>query len=278
MGSVVVTGLGVVSPIGNDVSHFEEALFKGQTGANRIKHFDPGELPTKIAMEVKNFNPEFHDIKISYALDAAMQAMEESFGSDLSSVPNEARLSIGIGLELFSVKDLIALKNKTASKKELNSLTFLNTPSDICSHLISQKYNFHQSPLIHISACAASSDAIGSGYLQIKRNKAKVILAGGTDSMINPMGVAGFCRIDAMSKKNDRPSEASRPFDRDRDGFVLGEGAAFLVLEDEEHAKNRGVKILARISGYGNSLDAYSISSPQPDGEGAISSMSRALG
>jgi 3-oxoacyl-(acyl-carrier-protein) synthase len=277
MNNAVVTGLGVVSPIGSDLKTFEDNLYLGASGAKTIDRFPPAALPTKIGMQVPDFKSDFRDVKISYALDAAHQAMNDSFGDDINSIPNESRLSIGIGLELFSVEDLIALKNETISEEEKNSLTFLNTPSDLCCHLISKKYHLNLSPLIHISACAAGSDAIGSGLLQIRRKKSKVVLAGGTDSMINPMGLAGFCRIGAMTKKNETPLLASRPFDRDRDGFVLGEGAAFIVLEDEEHAIKRGAHIYAKISGQGNSLDAYSISDPHPEGKGAVRCMSRAL-
>lgn len=277
MSSVVITGMGIVSPIGNNILDFENSMLKAISGASEIDRFNPCELPTRIGMQVKNFRADYRDVKISYALEAASQAMREAFGDEIQALPKDTKLSIGIGLELFSMSDLVNLYNKKASASDLKSMTFLNTPSDICCHLISKKYGFTASPLIHISACAAGSDAIGSAYLQIKRKKAKVILAGGTDSMINQMGIAGFCRIGAMTKKNESPLEASRPFDKDRDGFVIGEGAGFLVLEDEEYAKARGAKILGKISGYGNSLDAYSISDPHPMGIGAVSCMKRAL-
>lgn len=277
MSNVVITGMGIMSPIGNNIMDFKNSLYKGLSGADKINRFDPGELPTKIGMQVKDFKSDFRDIKIAFALEAAKQAMVQAFGSDLKNIPLESRLSIGIGLELFSIPDLIKLKNETLTQKEKQSMTFLNTPSDICCHLISKEYGFSKSPLIHISACAAGSDAIGSAYQQIKRKKSKVVLAGGTDSMINPMGLAGFCRIGAMTKKNETPLQASRPFDSARDGFVLGEGAAFLVLEDEEYAKARGANILGLIAGYGNSLDAHSISDPHPEGKGAIACMKRAL-
>lgn len=277
MSRVVVTGMGIVSPIGNSIGDFENSIFNGISGAGLINRFNPCELPTRIGMQVKSFNADFRDVKISYALDAASQAMNQAFGNDVKDLPENTRLSIGIGLELFSMNDLVNLYNKNTNAHDLKSMTFLNTPSDICCHLISRKYGFSASPLIHISACAAGSDAIGSAYLQIKRKKSKVMLAGGTDSMINQMGIAGFCRIGAMTKKNETPLQASRPFDKDRDGFVIGEGAGFLVLEDEEYAKARGAKILGRISGYGNSLDAYSISDPHPMGHGAVSCMQRAL-
>lgn len=277
MSRVVVTGMGIVSPIGNTVLDFEKSMLEARSGAGLIDRFNPCELPTKIGMQVKNFNADYRDVKISFALEAASQAVNQAFQGSEIHFPLDSRLSIGIGLELFSMTDLINLYNKNVSAEELKSMTFLNTPSDICCHLISKKYGLTASPMIHISACAAGSDAIGSAYLQIKRRKSKVVLAGGTDSMINQMGIAGFCRIGAMTKKNETPLLASRPFDKDRDGFVIGEGAGFLVLEDEEYAISRGAKILGVISGYGNSLDAYSISDPHPNGEGAVLCMKRAL-
>lgn len=269
--------MGVISPIGNTIEEYKTSLFANISGADLIDRFPPCSLPTRVGMQVKNFEAEFRDIKISFALEAAKQAMTQAYGDSIKDIPQDARLSVGIGLELFSMEDLIKVKNGNETAQEAQSLTFLNTPSDICCHLISKEYGLKKSPLIHISACAASSDAIGSAFLQIKRGHSKMVLAGGTDSMINPMGLAGFCRIGAMTKKNETPKQASSPFDLNRDGFVLGEGAAFLVLEEEEYAKARGAKILGRICGYGNSLDAHSISDPHPQGRGAQDCMRRAL-
>jgi 3-oxoacyl-[acyl-carrier-protein] synthase II len=277
---VVVTGMGAITPIGNSVSDFENAMFEMKSGASRITRFDPAELPTRIASEVKGVKSEFRDVKITYAILAAREAMKNA-GLDNPDQPLEnSVLTMGIGLELFSMSDLIDLKNNgydNLPEEKVNSLTFLNTPSDICAHLISTEFQLTSSPLLHISACAAGTDALGSGFLKIQSGEVDVALAGGTDSMINPMGVAGFCRIGAMTEKNDSPDIASAPFDNGRDGFVLGEGAAFLVLEEESHAVKRGVEPLAVISGYGNSLDAYSISDPHPEGAGAQKSMRRAL-
>lgn len=275
---VVITGIGAVSPIGNNVKEFSQNLFAMRSGAGRIQRFDPAELPTKIACEVKNLDGDFRDVKITFALVAAREALRHAFGQ--LAIPEHAKslLSMGIGLELFAVDDLISLHNKGYENVEgASSLTFLNTPSDICAHLICQEAKINHSPLLHISACAAGTDAIGTAFLKVRAGHVQVALAGGTDSMINPMGLAGFCRIGAMTQKNDTPDIASRPFDKDRDGFVLGEGSGFLVLEEEEFAKKRGAKILATLEGYGNSLDAYSISDPHPEGAGAIKSMSRAL-
>jgi len=275
---VVVTGIGVVTPIGNNSDEFCQGLFSMKSGAGPIKRFDPAELPTRIACEVKGVEGEFRDVKITFALKAAREAVKQAFPNGKVPANSDSILSMGIGLELFSVDDLITLHNQGYDNvADANSLTFLNTPSDICAHLICQEAGINHSPLLHISACAAGTDAIGTAYLKIKSGKTKVALAGGTDSMINPMGIAGFCRITAMTTKNDTPQTASMPFDEERDGFVIGEGAGFLVLENETHAKQRGAQILGFIAGYGNSLDAYSISDPHPEGAGALKSMGRAL-
>jgi 3-oxoacyl-[acyl-carrier-protein] synthase II len=156
-------------------------------------------------------------------------------------------------------------------------LTFLQTPSDLCLHLISREHGLGRAPLLHVSACAASTDAIGLAFRMIASGSREWMLAGGADSMINPMGVAGFCKLQAMTTRNDEPKRASRPFDRDRDGFLLGEGAGVLVLEPLDQALARGARIYAEIRGYGNSFDAHGISDPHPQAEGAVLAMRRAL-
>jgi 3-oxoacyl-[acyl-carrier-protein] synthase II len=156
-------------------------------------------------------------------------------------------------------------------------LFFMQTPSDVCVHLISREYGLGRAPLVHVSACAAGTDAIGAAFRMIASGRRRFALAGGTDSMINPLGVAGFCSLNAMSLRNDEPEAASRPFDRTRDGFVMGEGAAVLVLEPRDAALSRGARIHAEIAGYGNSFDAHGISEPHPEGRGAFQAMSRAL-
>lgn len=276
---VVVTGLGAITPIGNSIPEFTTALFAGKTGANALTRFEPAELNTRFAAEVKNIEHEYKDVKLTYALMAAAEAMRDAFGEAVDLNTLRSQLSIGIGLELFSLPDLIESRSSDfrppAGRKA--AMTFLNTPSDICAHMISRQYGLNVPPMIHISACAASTDAIGKAYEAINTGRIDVALAGGADSMINPMGLGGFSRIGALSTRNDDPATASRPFDKSRDGFLLGEGAGFLVLESVEHAQARGANILAEISGYGNSLDAYSVSDPHPEGEGALRAMQAAL-
>ena len=170
MRKVVVTGFGVVTPVGNNSNQFAEAMFAMKSGAGQITRFDASLLPTTIAAEVKNFSSDFRDVKISYALAASMEAMEMAgLPGDLLSLSCRAGLSVGIGLELFDMDDLVAVKSQAHKLGvEQQELTFLNTPSDICTHLISSRHQFNQKPSIHITACAAGSDAIGHGLLEIQ--------------------------------------------------------------------------------------------------------------
>ena len=271
---VAITGMGVVTPIGNSVGAFRESLFAGVSGAGPITIFDPASLPTRIAAEVAWDGPVLRDRKITFALEAARQAL------DASGRPRgDGALSLGIGLELFSMDDLAGSRRPgfalPASRRD--RLGFLQTPSDLCVQLISKRHELSRPPLTHVSACAAGTDAIGAAFRRVADGRADWMLAGGTDSMVNPLGVAGFCRIGATTTANDEPRKASRPFDRRRDGFLLGEGAAILVLEPLDAARARGAEVLAEMAGYGCSFDAHGISEPHPGGRGAVQAMRRAL-
>ena len=272
---VVVTGLGVITPLGNDLETLTSALLSGKSAAGPITHFDPAQLPTRIAAQVDASGLAVHpDRKWSFALAASQQAIEDAFGSQL---PAHGGLSLGIGLDLFSMADLIQYLKHHGIPPECDRQTFLQTPSEMCIHEICRQFGLTHPPQTHISACAASSDAIGHAFQTIRRGQCEWMLAGGTDSMINPMGVAGFCKIRATTCRNQEPQTASRPFDRQRDGFLLGEGAALLVLEERERAVARGARLYGEMLGYGNSFDAHGISEPHPQGEGALLAMQRAL-
>jgi 3-oxoacyl-[acyl-carrier-protein] synthase II len=266
--------MGVVSPIGNSVGDFRKNLLAGVSGVRKISLFDPAELPTRIAAEVTWEGPVLRDRKITFGLEAARQAIEEAGRPE-----GRGGVSLGIGLELFSMDDLAASRRPgfvpPASRRD--RLSFLQTPSDLCVHLISRRYELTSPPLTHVSACAAGADAIGAAFRSVAGGRCDWMLAGGTDSMINPLGVGGFCRIGATSTSNDAPERASRPFDRGRDGFVLGEGAGILLLESLDGARARGAPVHAEILGYGNSFDAHGISEPHPEGRGAWQAMMRAL-
>ena len=271
---VVITGLGVVSPIGVTVDAFRDGLLAGVSGVGPITHFDATGLPTRIAAEVRGLPGGGRDRKIDFALEAARQAMVEA-----GRPRGAGGVSLGVGLELFSLDDVAAAR---ASDHPLpgtlaERLAFLQSPSDLCVHAIAQRHDLRTPPLVHVSACAAGTDALGAAFRLIASGRRDWMLAGGTDSMINPLGVAGFCRLGATSTANARGPAASRPFARSRDGFVLGEGAAVLVLEPLDGARARGAHIRAEVAGYGNSFDAHGISEPHPEGRGAWQAMARAL-
>jgi 3-oxoacyl-[acyl-carrier-protein] synthase II len=220
------------------------------------------------------------DRKIAFALAAARAAVADAqaHGAPLARYDADCcGLSLGVGLELFSMADMVDLLGGREPPAEVHPLEYLQTPSDVCLHAICYEHGLSTPPMMHISACAAATDAIGTAFRAIREGRRSWMLAGGTDSMINPMGVAGFCKIQAMTTRNADPSHASRPFDRDRDGFLLGEGAGVLVLESLEAASRRGAAIHGEILGYGNSFDAHGISEPHPQGEGALLAMQRAL-
>lgn len=272
---VVVTGIGVVSPIGLGYPDFRAALIDGASGVGPVTLFDPCELPTRFAAEVplRPEDLEFRDRKIAFALLAAEEAVR-----DAGSPEGEgAGAALGLGLELFSLSDLAAGIERPLPDTAEDRLQLLQTPSDLCLHLLGNRYGLTAPPITSISACAAGADAIGTAFRMVASGHRRRMLAGGSDSMVNPMGLGGFCRIQALSTRNDDPAGASRPFDRGRDGFVLGEGAAVLVLERLEDALTRGARVRAEIVGYGSSLDAGHISRPHPEGRGALQSMRRAL-
>ncbi len=274
---VVITGMGVVSPIGNSVAEFSQNLLAGVSGVGRITLFDASALPTSIAAEVKWSGPILRDRKITFARKAAAQAWRAATAT--GPLAGDGRLSIGMGLELFSLEDVARAREPGFALPESSRerLLFLQTPSDLSAYAISDEYGMQRPPIIHVSACAAGTDAIGAAFRQIASGRCTWMLAGGADSMINPLGLGGFCKLNALSTRNDEPARASRPFDRGRDGFVLGEGAGMMVLESLDSARQRGAEIFAEIIGYGNSFDAHGISEPHPEARGAIAAMRRAL-
>ncbi len=283
MNRVVATGMGVVSPLGNDVRTFRDRLLEGRSGVGPLTLFSPEALPSRIAGQCRIENPMFKDRKASFACMAAQSAVEDADrrGKKISDshAPSRRGLSIGIGLELFDMEDMVAFSNAggTIPGGEKNRIDFLQTPSDLCVEALTRRFDLRLPAGVHISACAAGNDAIGHAFMRIRRGEASMMVAGGSDSMINPMGLGGFCKLDALSTRNETPRRASRPFDADRDGFVLGEGAGMLILENLEHARRRGARIYAEIAGYGNSFDAWSVSEPHPRGRGAFQAMSRAI-
>ncbi|MGE0322920.1 MAG: beta-ketoacyl synthase [Polyangiaceae bacterium] len=280
---VVVTGMGVVSPLGNQVNEFTAALLAGRSGIAEITLFDASHLPTHIAGESQlPSDAPLGDRKIAFALEAARQALEDSGrdeGRAKRGIDADAGISLGVGLELFNMPDLV--RSNTPGFRLPGELTqrlgFMQTPSDVCVHAIAARHGLGAPPEIHVSACAAGTDALGHALRLIASGRRRWVLAGGTDSMLNPLGVAGFCALGATSTRNAEPTRASRPFDARRDGFVMGEGAGMLVLERLSDARARGARIYAELAGFGSSFDAFKIADPHPEGRGAWQAMARAL-
>jgi 3-oxoacyl-[acyl-carrier-protein] synthase II len=275
---VVITGVGAVTPLGDDAPSLVAGLLAGRSGVGPITRFDAEGFSTRIAAQAPWSGGEgLRDCKIAFALEAARQAIEQASASG-ERPRGTGTLSLGIGLELFSMPDMAALHAGAELPGTLaERLTFLQTPSDLAVHLIAARYELRGPPRTHVSACAAGADAVGAAFRLVAQGRTRWALAGGADSMINPLGVAGFCKLRAMSRRNDDPAAASRPFDRGRDGFVLGEGAGLLVLERLEDARARGAVILAEVGGYANTFDAHGISEPHPEGEGAYRAMAGAV-
>lgn len=275
---VAITGIGVVSPLGNDLDTFQRRLLEGRPAVGPITLFDPATLPTRFAAEVRWEGPVLRDRKITFALDAARQALEQA-AVDGRGPPGTGGVSLGIGLELFAPEDMVRARAAgfALPPGRAERLTYLQTPSDLVVHLVARRFGLAAPPHTHVSACAAATDAIGTAFRQVASGRRDFALAGGTDSMIHPLGLGGFCKLGALSTRGAEPARASRPFDRDREGFVLGEGAAVLVLEPLDGARARGAAVLGEVLGYGASFDAHGISEPHPDGRGARQAMERAL-
>ena len=284
---VVVTGLGIVSPLGNDIATFWENLVAGKCGVGKIAAFDPARFDTQIAAEVKDFNPlpAFPSPKEvrradrfgQFGVYAGWQALKDS-GLDLDKVDLDevgAFFGSGIGgLRTVSDQHTILLER---GPDRLSPFMIPMLILNMASGLFSIYYRLRGPNFATCSACATSSHAIGEAWRTIKMGDAQIIFAGGAEATIIPIGIGGFCAMKAMSTRNDDPQHASRPFDKERDGFVMGEGAGALVLEELEHAKKRGAKIYCEIVGYGNTADASHVTAPAPEGEGAARCMKMAL-
>jgi len=284
---VVVTGLGALTPLGNTVSDSWKGLIAGVSGADFIQSFDASKFKTRFACELKGFDPtDYFDKKEARKLDrftqTALAAADEAVkhaGLEQSGI-NSDRVGVihssGIG-GLKSLCDELKIFYTGDGTPRFNPFFVPKMIIDIAAGQIAMRYNFRGPNFAVVSACASSTNAIIEGYNYIRMNKSDIILAGGSESVINEAGVGGFNAMKALSERNDSPSTASRPFDLDRDGFVIGEGAGCLVLEDLDHALARGVPILAEVAGGGASADAHHITAPHPEGRGAYLVMQRAL-
>jgi len=285
---VVVTGIGVVTPIGNTVEEFWNAMLEGKSGADYITRFDTTHFETKFACEVKNFDPLLYlnrkevqrmDLFTQFAIAAATQALQDS-GLNLDKI-NKERTGVifgsGIGgMWTYHYQQQLVYENN--GKPDRISPFFIPMMiSDIAAGHIAIRWGFKGPNYATTSACATSSHSLADALMLIQRGDADIMVVGGSEAAICPMGVGGFNAMKALSTRNDDPKTASRPFDKDRDGFVMGEGAGVLILETLEHALNRGAKIYTEFAGFGLTDDAFHITQPAPNGEGAYRSMKLAL-
>lgn len=284
---VVVTGLGALTPIGNTVQEFWQGLKNGTSGAAPITHFDATQFKTKFACEVKNFEiGNFIDRKEARKMDPfaqyAMVAVDEAIKD--SNLPlselNPDRVGViwgsGIG-GLLTFQEEVKSYAKGDGTPRFNPFFIPKMIPDLSAGHISIKYGFRGPNFVTVSACASSTNAIYDSFTYLRLGKADIIVTGGSEAAVCEAGVGGFNALKALSERNDSPETASRPYDKDRDGFVLGEGAGALILEEYEHAKRRGAKIYAEVLGGGMSSDAYHITAPHPEGAGIIKVMYNAL-
>jgi 3-oxoacyl-[acyl-carrier-protein] synthase II len=284
---VVVTGMGVVTPLGHDLDTFWNNLTGGACGIDKITSFDASAFDTQIAGEVRDFDPapafpspkevRRTDRYSQFGVYAAWSALKDS-GLDLEKENRDeigVILGSGIGGLATTTDQLDILRARGPSR--VSPFTIPMLIGNMASGLVSMYFNLRGPNFATCSACATANHAIGEAWRTIKMNDAQIMFAGGTEAAVIPIGIAGFCAMRAMSTRNDDPKRASRPFDADRDGFVMGEGSGVLVLEELEHAKKRGAKIYCEIAGYGNTADAHHLTAPSPGGEGAARCMRMAL-
>lgn len=283
---VVVTGLGIVSPVGNDRDSFWEAICEGKSGADKITRFDASSFSSQIACEVKGFEPDRFieknelkklDLFVQYGLLAAMEAIQDAGLKIEEEDPDRIGVLVGSGIGGF---ETFEEQHRVLLEKGPGRISPFLIPKMIVNMASSQIsiYLGLKAPNLSIStACAAGAHSIGVALDIIRLGYADVVLAGGVEATITPLAQGGFCSIRALSTRNDEPKKASRPFDRERDGFVMAEGAGIVVLESLEHALNRKANIYAELAGFGMSADAYHMTAPAPDGKGAVMAMKNAL-
>ncbi|WP_205500719.1 beta-ketoacyl-ACP synthase II [Rufibacter psychrotolerans] len=284
---VVITGMGALTPIGNNLAEYRKGLFEGQSGAGNITRFDTTRYKTKFACEVKGYYPLAHfdkksarktDLFCQYALVVADEALAHS--GLLESTVNRQRVGViwstGMGGMISFQEEVLNLAANHMNPR-FNPFFITKIIGDISSGMISIKHGFQGVNFNTVSACASSSHAIIDAYNYIRLGKADAIVTGGSEAVVTETGIGGFSAIKALSQNNASPATASRPFDQNRDGFVLGEGAGALVLEELEHALSRGATILAEVIGGGVSADAYHITATHPEGAGALLGMQDAL-
>ena len=284
---VVVTGMGVITPVGNDVATTWQSLIAGKSGTAPITKFDASKFPVRFAAEVKGFNPlDYMDRKeakradqyTQYAVAASRQAMTNASLVERNGMDPD-RIGVIIGSGIGGLKSFEE-QHDVYRERGVGKISPFFIPmfiADIAAGIVSMMFNAKGPNYATVSACATSAHAIGDAYRTIQYGDADIMITGGAEATVTPMAIGGFANMKALSERNDSPESASRPFDATRDGFVMGEGAGILILEELEHALSRGTKIYAEIVGYGATGDAYHLTAPAPDGEGAQRAMKRAL-
>jgi 3-oxoacyl-[acyl-carrier-protein] synthase II len=284
---VVVTGMGAITPVGNDVATTWRSLLEGKSGTAPITKFDASKFSVRFAAEVKEFNPlDFMDRKeakradpyTQYAVAGARQAMSDAKLVERNGMDPD-RMGVIIGSGIGGLKSFEE-QHDVYRERGVGKISPFFIPmfiADIAAGIVSMQFNAKGPNYATVSACATSAHAIGDAYRTIQYGDADVMITGGAEATVTPMAIGGFANMKALSERNDSPETASRPFDATRDGFVMGEGAGILILEELEHALARGAKIYSEIVGYGATGDAYHLTAPAPDGEGAQRAMKRAL-
>jgi len=282
----VITGMGVISPVGNHLDEFWNNLIEGKSGIGLLTRFDTTNLPTKVAAEVKNFEPtdwvnkkesRHMDRFAQFAMAAAKMALQDS-GLDLDKVDKE-RAGVVMGCGIGGVTTFEEQKEVLMAKGSGRVTPFFVPMliSNMAAAHVSIEYGLQGSSMTIVTACASATNAIGEALRIIQRGEADVVFCGGTEAPITSLAFAGFCAAKTMSTETEHPEQASRPFDKRRSGFVMGEGAGVLILESLEHAQARGAHIYAELAGYGSTSDAYHITTPRPGGAGAARAMKLAL-
>jgi 3-oxoacyl-[acyl-carrier-protein] synthase II len=284
---VVVTGMGAITPVGNDVAATWQALLAGKSGAGPITKFDATNFAVRFACEVKGFDPLLYmdrkeakraDPFTQYALAAAHQAMRDAgLGARTGYEPDRTGVIIGSGIGGLKTFEEQHDQYRERGPSKISPFFIPMFISDIAAGLVSMEFNAKGPNYATVSACATSAHAIGDAFRTIQYGDADVMITGGAEATVTAMAIGGFSNMRALSERNDDAATASRPFDLTRDGFVMGEGSAVLILEELEHARRRGARIYSEVAGYGATGDAYHITAPAPDGEGAQRAMKRAL-
>jgi len=284
---IVITGLGIVSPVGNTVSSAWENIVSGKSGITRITRFDASNFTSQIAGEVKDFDIQQYlsakearrmDIFIHYGMAAAIQAVKDAGIEDVTHLDSERiGVNIGSGIGGLSMIENTDAAYHAGGPRKISPFFIPSTIINMIAGNLSIMYGYKGPNLAIVTACTTATHSIGHSARMIEYGDADVMVCGGAESCVTPLSIGGFSAAKALSVSNDDPASASRPWDKDRDGFVLGEGAGILVLEEIEHAKRRGAKIYAELAGFGMSADAFHMTAPCDDGEGAARCMSNAL-